>query len=516
MSIKNALISVYDKTDLLSLTQALAKKKVKIFSSGGTYAYLKEHGYEVETVESITQFPEMLSGRVKTLHPKIHGGILFKRDEATHSNAVKEHEIPPIDLVVVNLYPFEETVKKANVTHEEIIEQIDIGGPSLIRSASKNYKDVVILSSSSQYKEFCERLKNSSIDNSYKLNLSLSAFKKTAAYDKAISEYFEKQVGGQSDKSETLILKPHQELRYGENPHQEGSLLKITNTLSAEDILGGIKQLSGKELSYNNWLDIDAAWALVNEFEEEIPTCAIIKHNTPCGVAMGENIEEAYDFALECDPISSFGGIVALNNAVDGSLAKKLSEIFLEVIIAPSFTDEALEKLTSKKNLRLVTAPVFKQTLQTKYYRSILSNGMLVQGSDSKLMSEEDMKVVTEAQPSKEDWLQALFAFRVAKHVRSNAIVIVNENRTVGICGGQTNRVNSVRIALEQASDLSSNAVLASDGFFPFKDNVELCAQGRIKTIIQPGGSIRDGEVIEEANKHGIAMIFSGIRHFKH
>lgn len=518
MEIKRALISVYDKTGLIELAEILKSKDVEIISSGGTAAYLQEHGFSVKPVESLTNFPEMLSGRVKTLHPKIHGGILFLRDDNSHKQQVQNHEIQQIDLVVVNLYPFEQTVSKDGITPAEAIEQIDIGGPSLLRSASKNYRSVVVLSSANQYQEFISDFKEDALTPEKSLKYAQKAFLRTSQYDQAIQEYFSQIQDGETSKeaeSKELNLTLKQSLRYGENPHQKASLY-VKNSEDEKDIINSIKQLSGKELSYNNWLDIEACWCLINEFEQEIPACSIIKHNTPCGVAIGNTLEEAYDYALESDPISAFGGIVAVNQELDLKTAEKISQIFLEVIIAPSYTEDALTVLQQKKNLRLIQAPLLMNNKSFKQYKSILGNGILVQDFDNILLNNDEMKVVTKEQPSKEDWLQLLFAFRVCKHVRSNAIVLVNGNRTVGICGGQTNRVNAVKIALDQASDLSTGSILASDGFFPFADNVELAAQGRIKAIIQPGGSIRDEEVIEAANKYKIPMVFTGMRHFKH
>jgi phosphoribosylaminoimidazolecarboxamide formyltransferase / IMP cyclohydrolase len=513
IEIKRALISVYDKTGLLQLAQTLQSKNIEIISSGGTAAYLQSNGIEVQTVEEVTQFPEMLNGRVKTLHPRIHGGILFLRKKPEHQETIAKHNIKPIDLVIVNLYPFEQTVAKPAVTLAEAIEQIDIGGPSLLRSASKNYTSVAVLSSPNQYEGFLKALNENNLNQEQLQQYAVAAFTKTAEYDLAISNYLSKTTT--PTIAEQLELAPLQKLRYGENPHQSGQLYTISSA-KIWDGLENVQQLSGKELSYNNWLDIDASWSLVSEFEPEFPACAIIKHGSPCGVALGKTLLEAYDYALECDPVSAFGGIVALNKAVDEETAKRMSQIFLEVIIAPSFTKEGMAILEQKKNLRLLEADLIPPQTGFLQYRSILGNGLLCQEYDHQLLDKEQMKVVTEVQPTQEDWLGLLFAFKVAKHVRSNAIVLVNGNRTVGICGGQTNRVSSVKIALDQASDLATGSILASDGFFPFADNVELAAQGRIKAIIQPGGSIRDVEVIEAANKYNIPMVFTGMRHFKH
>ncbi|HEY9886726.1 MAG TPA: bifunctional phosphoribosylaminoimidazolecarboxamide formyltransferase/IMP cyclohydrolase [Vampirovibrionales bacterium] len=524
--IKRALISVYDKAGLLPFAESLVDNKIEIISSGGTAAFLREHNIPVQEVESLTDFPEMLDGRVKTLHPKIHGGILHLRDNQSHLETIDNHNILPIDLVVINLYPFEETINKPSTTIEQAIEQIDIGGPSLIRSAAKNHKFVAVLTSPSQYESFIDKLSKQELNETILREYAETAFLKTSCYDRAINEYFQKiSLSGSSEaQSEAnkkkifpkdLQAEEKQVLRYGENPHQKGVLLS-TSLHSDWKGLNAIQQLSGKELSYNNWLDIEAAINLISEFEPEIPACAILKHNTPCGVALGEDAADAYEHALEGDPISAFGGIVVLNQEIDFETAKKISQIFLEVVIAPNFSEEALNLLKQKSNLRLIEAALIPEGSKFTQYKSILGNGILAQEFDSILLNKEEMKVVTEAQPSQEDWLSLLFAFRVVKHVRSNAIVVANGNRTVGICGGQTNRVNAVRISLEQASDLASNACLASDGFFPFADNMDLAAQGRIKAVIQPGGSIRDKEVIEAANKYNIAMVFTGMRHFKH
>lgn len=510
MQIERALISVSDKTGLIELAKILEAKNIEIISSGGTADYLQKNNIKVQTVESITEFPEMLDGRVKTLHPKIHAGILFDRDKPSHSQIIEKHKFKKFDLIIINLYPFEQTIQNPEVTLAQAIEQIDIGGPSLLRSAAKNHASVIVLSSPEQYASFLEHLENNNLTKQVLKAYAIDAFKRTCEYDEAIYTY----LNNSSEEQINLNLTKVQNLRYGENPHQKGFLYKTTNLLNYG--LDCLKQLSGKELSYNNWLDIDAAWGLINEFETEIPACAILKHNIPCGVALGENIAEAYEYAFESDPVSAFGGIVIVNGQIDKMAAEKMSQIFLEVIIAPSFSEEAMQILTQKKNLRLIELKNLGQEIHCMQYRSILGNGVLRQEFDNKLLQQEELKVVTELQPSKEEWIQLLFAFRVAKHVRSNAIVLVNQNRTVGICGGQTNRVSSVKIALEQASDLATGAILASDGFFPFADNIELAAQGRIKAIIQPGGSIRDSEVIEAANKYKIPMVFTNMRHFKH
>ncbi len=502
-SVSRALISVYDKTGLLDLAKFLISKEVEIVSSGGTAKYLEEHGIKVIKVESLTSFPEILDGRVKTLNPKIHGAILAKRDNKEHLETLNKFEIKPIDLVIVNLYPFEK---------EQTLENIDIGGPCLIRSAAKNYESVAILVSPNQYKDFIENFKNNELNLENLKLYAKEAFKRTFNYDKEIYKYFNNE---NEPENQSINLNKFQDLRYGENPHQKAILYK-RDSQDCPEILKSIQQFSGKELSYNNWLDIDSAWSLISEFEAEIPACVIIKHNIPCGVALGETIEQAYSYALDCDPLSAFGGIVAFNNIIDKNTAKKLKETFLEVIIATDFEVEALDILKEKKNLRLIKMDLMPQNLSFWQFKSILGEGLLCQSFNSQLLNHDDLKVISEIQPDKEDWLSLLFAFKIVKHVKSNAIVIVNGNRTVGICGGQTSRIDAVKIALEKASDLTNGAVLASDAFFPFGDSVELCAQHKIKAIIQPGGSVRDQESIDMANKYKIAMVFTKIRHFKH
>lgn len=522
--IKRALLSVFDKSGLLDLASFLKENKIEIISSGGTAKYLVENGIDVMSVESVTGSREILNGRVKTLNPKIHGGILALRDNLQHQLELQDNGIAQIDLVVVNLYPFEQVINKPSVSHEEAIENIDIGGPSMLRSAAKNYSSVAVLSSPEQYKDFIENYKSSSLTQEKLLSYAVKAFKRTSEYDKNIFNYFEPNLESKISKSpeisklKSLELEIKQELRYGENPHQKAVLYSMP---AFSSLLPEIKQLHGKELSYNNWLDIEAAYNLISEFEPEIATCAIIKHNIPCGVAVGDSILEAYEHALDSDPVSAFGGIVALNKEVDEETAKLMSRLFLEVIVAPSFSEGALKFLCEKKNLRLLQVPILsdKENEENKIklsFKSIFGEALLCQEEDDEIFNKEELKVVTKTEPEPEDWLGLLFGFRVAKHVKSNGIVVINENRTVGICGGQTNRVNAVRIALENASDLAKGAILASDGFFPFADNMELIAQAGIKAVIQPGGSIRDQEVIDKANEHGVSMVFTGIRHFKH
>lgn len=508
--IQRALISLSDKDKLDTLAQVLHQHNIEIIASGGTAKYIQNLDIPVVSVSDTTGFPEILDGRVKTLHPKIHAGILAKRSDESHTQTLYEQGIGGIDLVVVNLYPFEKTVSNTESTEEDIIEQIDIGGPTLIRSAAKNFQDVVVLTSPDQYEQFIEYLQVDSITPEICRQYALEAFTHTAKYDAAISQYFV----GESQQC-NLSLSVEQSLRYGENPHQEGQLCKVQGQQPWQG-LDNLKQLSGKELSYNNWLDIHAGVSLISEFEEDIPACAILKHNIPCGVAIAETIEESYSYALDCDPISAFGGIVVFNQKVNYEVAKQLTEIFLEVIIAPEFDAEAVEILSQKKNLRLIQSSLIPTEILFKQMRSVMGNGILCQDYDGQLLDKDNLTVVTECQPEQSDWVELLFAYRVVKHIKSNAIAIVNGNRTVGLCGGQTNRVNSVRIALEEASDLAVGGILASDGFFPFPDSIELAAKAGIKAIIQPGGSVNDQKVIDAANKYKIPMIVTGMRHFNH
>mgnify|MGYP001300058130 CR=1 FL=1 len=557
--IKRALLSVSDKQGIIELAAELDKFGVEIISTGGTARALRENGFNVTEVSEVTGFPEMMDGRVKTLHPKIHGAFLALRDNEEHVRAMREHDITPIDLVVVNLYPFEKTIENEDVTLEEAVEQIDIGGPAMIRSASKNWRDVAVVTDPRLYERIIEELRehDGSLSLSTRKSLAALAFSHTSYYDLIISDYLSDQL---SDEEFTLVEEFHPasgeeifriftdmeefeeggaedgddadfeveedetglpeyidpelekaaDLRYGENPHQQAALylsdLEISGIAYAE-------QLHGKEMSYNNYLDADAAWRLVQDFDEL--ACAIIKHTNPSGVGTGENNLEAYRRALATDPVSAFGGIVAFNRKVAAGEAQAVNEIFTEVVIAPDFEDEALEIFKKKKNLRVLRADRVQNALE---YRKI-SGGMLVQTPDAHKISLDDLKVVTEKQPTESQLRALLFAWTVCKHVKSNAIVFTNEYQTIGVGAGQMNRIDSVRIAAERAgrTELSiQGSVLASDAFFPFRDGVDEAAKYGVSAIIQPGGSVRDEEVIEAANEHEIAMVFTGIRHFKH
>lgn len=511
---KRALISVSDKTGVLEFAKELKNLGYEIISSSGTAKYLKENGIDVIEVSQLTGFPEILDGRVKTLHPKIHGGILAIRDNQEHRKQLQENDIKPIDIVAINLYPFENTVKKG-ADLDEIIENIDIGGPALVRASAKNYKYVAIITDPKDYSDIINELKEyGEITIHTKKKLSLKAFRHTAFYDSIISQVLNEKFEINEDfpESLTIPMRLKSGLRYGENPHQKASLYlnPLENGVSVADS----EILQGKEMSFNNYYDVDSAVLLVKEFEE--PACVIVKHNNPCGVAVAENIKQAYALALETDPKSAFGGIVAFNKEVDEDTAKELTKLFLEVVVAPSFSDSALEVLKTKKNLRVVKVKNFDKKLEGKDIKRI-SGGYLLQDRNLGLYTE--LKVVTERQPTEKELEDLIFALKVVKHVKSNAVVIAKEKRTVGIGVGQTSRVDSLETAIKKAKEFNlplEGSVLASEAFFPFRDSIDTAAKEGIKAVIQPGGSIRDKEVIDACNEHGIAMIFTNMRHFKH
>lgn len=508
--IKNALISVSDKTGVVDFAKSLVKLGVTIYSTGGTLEVIRNGGIMVHGVEELTHFPEMMNGRVKTLHPMVHGGILAVRDNMEHKKAMKDHGIEAIDLVVVNLYPFRETIAKEHVTLEEAIENIDIGGPTMVRSAAKNHAYVGIVVNPNRYDEIIHILQeHGELPASVRLQLAKEAFSHTAAYDVAIANYMAKQVGEQPLPQEFLgAYEKVSDLRYGENPHQKAAFYREFGKPSG---MGGMHQLHGKELSYNNIVDMEAAWNMVWEFSE--PAACIIKHTNPCGAAVGVDVHEAYVRAYEADSTSAFGGIVAVNRPVDIDTAKEMSKIFLEVIMAPSFDEAALSLLEKKKNIRLIVLdkPDTHQMVLKK-----VSGGLLVQEEDSIVEDESTYEVVTKVEPTKEQWEALRFAWKLVKHVKSNAIVVASSHQTLGVGAGQMNRVGSAHIALTQAGEAAKGAVLSSDAFFPFGDTVETAAAHGISAIIQPGGSIRDEESIKAADEAGIAMVFTHIRHFKH
>ncbi|PNY96066.1 bifunctional phosphoribosylaminoimidazolecarboxamide formyltransferase/IMP cyclohydrolase [Mammaliicoccus sciuri] len=491
---KNAILSVSDKTNIEDFASKLIENDYKIFSTGGTKKALENAGIEVYSVSELTNFPEIMDGRVKTLHPGVHGGILANRSIPEHLTALKEQDIDLIDLVVVNLYPFKETVKKEDVTEDEAIENIDIGGPTMLRAAAKNFKFVTTVVDPADYNEVIERIASDKLDENYRKSLMVKVFKHTNDYDNAIVEFF-------GNTSETL--------RYGENPQQNATFVKTSNE---PNTLASAKQLHGKALSFNNIKDADATLSLIKKFEQ--PAAVAVKHMNPCGVGVGASIEEAYDYAYEADSQSIFGGIVALNRPVTKELAEKLHSIFLEVIIAPSYDKEALEVLTAKKNIRLLEIDM-TETQDEQEFVSV-SGGYLVQDKDNATLTREEMKVVTDVEPTEAQWKALELGWKVVRSVKSNAIVLANDHQTVGVGAGQMNRVGSAKIAIDRAIEMNENVALASDGFFPMGDTVETAAKAGIKTIIQPGGSIKDQDSIDMANKYGISMVFTGMRHFKH
>ena len=547
--VKRALISLSDKTGATEFAKALADMGVTIISTGGTARSLREAGISVTDVSEVTGFPEMMDGRVKTLHPNIHGGLLALRDNEEHLREMSDLKIDPIDLVVINLYPFEQTIAKVGVSLEEAVENIDIGGPAMIRSASKNWRDVAVVTDPELYTGIIGELRENegSLSLRTRQRLAALAYTRTASYDLAISSYLAKQLSDEDlafleplnplgglvfiepdefedeaeDNTETLPgsirleLAKVADLRYGENPHQSAALYQTGES-------GGIanaEQLHGKEMSFNNYVDAEAAWALVSDLTAR--AAAIIKHTNPSGVGVGSTNEQAYRRALSTDPISAFGGIVAFNHTVDGAVASSVNEVFTEVVIAPGFDDEALEIFKTKKNLRVLRMPlggedaVPSEVLQYKQ----ISGGMLAQTKDLHSLSESDLTIVSEKKPSVVDLRAMMLAWTVCKHVKSNAIVFTNDSQTIGVGSGQMNRVDSLRIAGMRAERFGlpvRGAALASDAFFPFRDNVDEAAKLGISAIIQPGGSVKDNESIEAANEYGIVMAFTGIRHFNH
>ena len=504
---KRALISVSDKTNIVEFAKGLEKHGFEVISTGGTYTHLKNNGVSCISIEDVTHFPEILEGRVKTLHPKIHGGLLSKRGNELHDKHVAENNIEYIDLVCVNLYPFEATVKKEGVSEEEIIENIDIGGPSMLRSAAKNFNDVTVVTDINDYEKVLEELEQGGITYETRRALAIKVFNTTASYDAAIANYFNKKDNLIPEKL-TLSYKLQDSLRYGENPHQKAYHYVQDNNESYA--LQNAVQLHGKEMSYNNIQDASAALDILSEFDET--TCVAIKHMNPCGVATGNSVFEAYSRAYEADPVSIFGGIVAVNGKVDKETAEKMHSIFLEIILASDYDEEALEILTKKKNLRIYKLSE-KNNNHEQQIKSV-RGGILVQDFNDKLADEYES--VTEKKVDENQQRDIEFGLKVVKHVKSNAIVVVKGGQTLGIGAGQMNRVGSCKIALEQAGEKARGAVLASDAFFPMRDSADIAADYGITAIVQPGGSIRDQESIDACNEKGVAMVFSKIRHFKH
>ncbi|QJW44508.1 bifunctional phosphoribosylaminoimidazolecarboxamide formyltransferase/IMP cyclohydrolase [bacterium BFN5] len=514
MKIKRALISVSDKTGIIEFAQKLHSFGIEIISTGGTMKTLREAGIPVTYVSDVTGFPEIMDGRVKTLNPYIHGGILAIRDNEAHVAAMQQHHIKGIDMVVVNLYPFRQTIAKPDVTLADAIENIDIGGPAMIRAAAKNFNYVSVVVNPQRYAEIIRQLEeNGSIADRFRMALAQEAYNHTSEYDAYISQYLSGQLGeGVFPQNMHLVLEKVQDLRYGENPHQQAAFYR--EKYYAGPGIANAQQLHGKELSFNNIADIEAAFAIVTEFEQ--PAVTIIKHTNPCGTGIGETIAAAYHKAYQADPVSAFGGIVALNRIVDQDTAEQISSIFIEAVVAPGYDQAALSILTQKKNIRLLTIDMQSAANMNGLDVKKVSGGMLVQSLDQAEVSECELKVVSKRQPTADEMKQLLFAWRIVKHVKSNAIVVAGENQTYGVGAGQMNRVGSAQIALSQAGVKAKGAVLASDAFFPFRDTVDTAADAGITAIIQPGGSVKDEESIAAANEHGIVMVFTGMRHFKH
>src|SRR5215831_2595822 len=538
--IRRALISVSDKTGIVEFARELKTFGVEIISTGGTAKALRDAGMDVVEVSDVTGFPEMMDGRVKTLHPKIHGALLGLRDNPEHVAAMREHSIEPIDMVVINLYPFEQTIMTGNPTLAEAIEQIDIGGPAMIRSAAKNYRDVAVLVSAEHYAPIIDEMKrnNGGLRNETRLKLARHAFNVTATYDMRISSYLTRpllEIGDETMHSHgimgggggvsynrvfsqrrmksledrgVMLLQKKDDLRYGENPHQKAALYDP----GWDGGVAKAKVLSGKEMSFNNYVDADAAWQLICDFEQT--GCAIIKHTNPAGVALAATPEEAYRRALACDPVSAFGGIVAFNTTIDGAAARAVIEIFTEVIIAPDFSEAAIELLKSKKNLRVLKAGESKSVAGLEYRQ--ISGGMLVQTRDTHRLQRAELKTATKRVPTEKEIDDLLFAWTVCKHTKSNAIVYARDQQTVGVGAGQMSRVDSVKIGAMRARLPIEGSVLASDAFFPFRDGIDEAARHGITAVIQPGGSVRDEEVIGAADEHEMGMVFTGVRHFKH
>ncbi len=508
--ITNALLSVSDKTGIVELAQELHSLGINIISTGGTAALLSQQGIPVKSVSSITDFPEIMDGRVKTLHPKIHGGLLGVLDNEEHRSAMEHHGIESIDLVIINLYPFEKTVQNPQSSHEEIIENIDIGGPAMVRASAKNYLWTAIVVNPDRYGEIISDLQaTGTLDSNLRLQLAREAFEHTSYYDGLIAEYLRKKDNSSLPNQLTIPLKKNQELRYGENPHQEAVLYGNFSEI--------FTQLHGKELSYNNIVDIDAASKLALEFDE--PTVVIIKHTNPCGVGSAATLTEAYHKAYATDTVSPFGGIIAVNREIDLEFAETVHGLFSEVLIAPSFTDEALERLQKKRDRRLMTVNYDALRASLQFTLKSIAGGILIQSEDKELLDSGALKVVTEKQPTPDQYAAMIFAWKIAKHVKSNAIIYALSDRTLAIGAGQMSRVDSARIAVKKAQDAGislQGCAVASDAFFPFADGLLQAVEAGAHCVIQPGGSVRDEEVIEAANKSGITMLFTGMRHFRH
>lgn len=512
MTKKRALISVSDKNGIVDFARELVELGFEIVSTGGTKKALAEAGVPVIGISEVTSFPEILEGRVKTLHPNIHGGLLAKVGEEGHRQQLEEHGITPIELVCVNLYPFQQTISKPDVSVDDAIENIDIGGPAMLRASAKNHEYITVVVDPVDYGTVVEEYKqNGRTEAMTRRKLAAKVFRHTAAYDSLIAEYMTNLAGEENPEKLTVTYELKQSLRYGENPHQKASFYR--KPLGSTFSIANAQQLHGKELSYNNINDADAALQIVKEFSE--PAAVAIKHMNPCGVGTGNSVYDAFLKAFEADPVSIFGGIIAFNREVDGETAGKLYELFLEIIIAPSFSAEALEVLTGKKNLRLLTIP-FNQEDKKEMKLTTIEGGLLAQDFDTYGLEQATVSVPTKREPTEEEWDALKLGWKIVKHVKSNAIVVAGKDATIGIGAGQMNRVGAAKIALEQAGKKAEGAALASDAFFPMDDTVEAAAKAGITAIIQPGGSVRDEDSIKKADQYGIAMVFTGVRHFKH
>lgn len=512
-----AIISVSDKTGVTEFARGLAELGYEIYSTGGTKKIIAGSGVKVKSITDITGFAEILDGRVKTLHPMVHGGLLARRDKPEHMEEIKEYGITPIDLVAVNLYPFRQTVSKKGVTIEQALENIDIGGPTMIRASAKNYPGVTVVVDPADYNLVLEKLQNRSLELEQRKKLAQKAFQHVALYDTAIAEYLRTEESAFPEEM-TIGLKKRQDLRYGENPHQRAAFYSETTVKSAYN--SGVtfaEQLWGKELSYNNIMDADAAWSTVTDFKDA--TVCVVKHTNPCGLASNPDIVEAYRRAFAGDPVSAFGGIVAMNRRLTLGVAEEMVSNFYEIVIAPEYDKEAIDLLVKKKNLRILRSPLPPdyngKPIPAFDYRRV-KGGLLVQEADNLAEDQMEMKVVTNRQPTPAEAHDLRFAWRAVKHVKSNAIVLAKNNTLLGMGAGQPNRVVSVFLAKNKAGDESSGSVMASDAMFPFPDSVQQAAEAGVTAIIQPGGSVRDQESIDMANKHNIAMVFTGIRHFLH
>ncbi len=518
VKVQRALISVSDKTGIVPFAQKLSALGIELLSTGGTYRLLSENNIPAIEISDYTKFPEMMDGRVKTLHPKVHGGILGRR--AIDTEVMHEHGITPIDLVVVNLYPFENTISKPNCSLEDAIENIDIGGPTMVRAAAKNHNDVAIVVNASDYDSIIDEInENNGLSHESRFDLAVKAFEHTAAYDSTIANYLGKKVDQGNDnfsRTFNLQLQKKQTLRYGENPHQKAAF--YTESSASEASISTANQIQGKELSFNNIADTDAALETAKLFDQ--PCCVIVKHANPCGVAQASSILEAYNLAFETDPESAFGGIIAFNRELDGDTAKAIIEKqFVEVIIAPKLSDEAIDAVKTKQNVRLLECGFWQEASRSSLDYKRVNGGLLIQDSDHGMITKEDLRIVTKVSPTEEQLNDLLFAWKVGKMVKSNAIIYAKNNRTIGVGAGQMSRVNSARIAgikAEHAGLEVEGSVMASDAFFPFRDGIDNAAKAGISAVIQPGGSMRDEEVIAAANEHGIAMVFTGMRHFRH